>query len=273
MKTLRLIALTVALCSTVAARADAQQPVVAATRAEFHAAVGAALHTHDFEGPTGFLRKLELPPAAFSSLDGSDQDLFILGPETLPALPGNVLASNQNSNPLVVDLAPGTNAVGTDLLSLVVGTRLLVTVTTPAGETSFPVDVATDAPTFVGVVVPGGQITRVTVTPEAGAYAATDNFAAGTVVAPPADPLRAALEALVACASEGVADGSIRHPVKPLETHLAKVLRAYEKGKQPQFDNALGAFANFVRARSGKSIHPARAAQLLELAAAVRAAL
>lgn len=267
MKPLRGFVVALLLLGACSGTAHAQSVTVYTSRADFVAAAG-ALPTLDFEGPEVLASSVSVPGVTFSSVpDGSNLEIYLISPATYPAITSNVLASNRNFQPLFATFDGSVNAVGTDLLSLVSGSQLLVTVSGPHGDTIHPVAVLPDTPVFFGVIVDGGSITRVTVTPDPLlGFAAVDNFAFGVASPPvPPDPLKQALEDLFASVEAGLADGSISAGNgSALNAHLQSVRRTWAAGDRVGLANALTALRNFVRARSGKTITAARAAHLLE---------
>ncbi|MBI3910869.1 MAG: hypothetical protein HY320_08040 [Armatimonadetes bacterium] len=263
MKVLRSFALGLWLMACCAGTAHAQEVQVFTSRAPFDAATsGAALHTLDFEGAEVQAQELVYPGVTFSSNDATVEGLWIISPFYYGGITSNVLVGNHSSNSVIATFAEGTNAVGTDLFSLVEGSYLFVTLSTTAGEMTIPLSVVPDAPVFLGVVVKGGALLRMTVSPEDGAYAAVDNFACGTVVF---DPLPQALAALFASVGEGIEDGTIHCRGNALSALLDRVQRAWDAADRAQLRVALRALYNFVRARAGKCIAWERARALVEI--------
>jgi len=239
--------------------------------AAFAAAAGGDLTPIDFEGEEQQAATLTYPCVTFSSLEGTDQDLYIVSPATYSPLTSNVLVSNRNFNPLIATFTEPTAGAAAELYSLVGGSTLTVSVHTSDGTTEHVVPVTPDVPTFFGVLVKGATLEQLVVTPEFGAFAGVDHF----VCVPPApeDPVGSALEALFAAVEAGVRDGSIALRDRGLAARLAVLRRAWEAGDYEQMAGVLHSLVPYVRARIGRGIAPATGNDLLELIAAALSAV
>lgn len=254
-----------------AGRAMAAEVHVFADPAAFAAAAGSDLAPIDFEGEEQQAATLAYPCVTFSSVEGTDQDLYIVSPATYSPLTSNVLVSNRNFNPLIATFTEPTAGAAAELYSLVGGSALTVSVVTSAGTSEHVVLVTPDTSTFFGVVVEGATLEQLIVTPEEGAFAGVDHF----VCVPPApdDPVGSALEALFAAVEAGVRDGSIALGDRGLEARLAVLRRAWEAGAYDQLAGVLRSLAPYVRARIGRGIAPATGNHLLERIAAALSAV
>jgi hypothetical protein len=259
-----------------AAPAQAQQVQVFNDRAAFNSAAGAQLDTQAFEDLSDGspFQALTYGRATFHSTDGDPQDLVAHSPDTLPfpAVQSRTLFSNRNFNPMVVDFDPAVTAVGADVLQVVDGDGVVVTVEGSDGTQSFPVSYVAGGPAFVGFVASAGTINRVTVSNPAGVqqFVGVDNVSYGD--APQGGgggeeegDLKARFERLAAAIVAGTQDGSIRRIGPSLLAKVKLAWAAVERGRHRNAVRKLQALARELRVQRGRRITAARANELLAL--------
>jgi len=260
-------------------------------RAAFVTAVGGGLDAVNFDELSD---GVQLPPLTYpgitiSSPAFSPTPLTAVGGGSVPGLSSTAILANDASfgdpSPLIFDLAPGVQAVGLDVYSLLPGdfisppgTALLISVTGTNGSDLQFVPLTPGGPTFFGVVASVGTVTNITVlnAPGQPRFVAADNVVFGNlpVVPPPdpedpptVDPVDEALDALEASVAAGRADGSIKKLGSSLEDKLGQVRLALVDEDEATAADALKSLANQVKAQRGKHIQTGRANEILELIA------
>lgn len=175
MKKLIAICVVVSLILIVSKAEAALTYTTFSDQASFLAAAGGGLAFEDFEGFGGeVLQTLDtntnqgpispgdIPPGVvFSSTGGNADDLFIAPAGFLPSVITDSLFANYFGTPLIVDFAPWVTAVGSDVISVYVGSTINITLLDGDGQTY----VETTTPTYIppsyfGLVATSGQIVR-----------------------------------------------------------------------------------------------------------------
>ena len=266
-----LLALLVA-CAPAAAQGHLQ---TFPDRSAFEAAVGEERQSVSFEDLTELteMQTYSAEGVTFSSPNGDTGDLQVVGPDYygFPQLTSKALTSNRNYSPMVMTFDPPAGAVGLDVLCLPEGESVVLKVegTAASGsfEESFPLALAAETPTFVGVRVQSGSITRVTVSnaPDQLLYVTVDNVS--YVPGEQGDPLGAALDRLSRSIHEGRENGAIRSRslARLLQSKVEVTRVAVERNLRGVAASVLRTVRSKVRAQQGKKISRERASELIDL--------
>lgn len=263
-----------------------------ADRAAFATATGNGLSAVTFDElpDGGQVPALPYPGVTVSSPGFSPTPLTAVGPGTVSGLPSVAILANDASfgdpSPVVLDFAPGVQAVGLDVYSLLPGdfvsppgTALTISVSGTNGSDLQIVPLTPGAPTFFGVIASVGTITNIAVLnmPGQARFVAADNVVYGNLPVvdpedpeepeepPVVDPLDEVLDELGASIAEGRADGSIKKLGSSLEDKLALARLALEDEDEEAAADALKSLGKQVLAHCGRHISRSRAGELIAL--------
>ncbi len=140
----------------------------------------------DTNTKSGTVKPGDIPPGVvFSSTGGNSNDLFLVPPN----FAGNksILTSSLftafSSQPLIVKFSPGVTAIGSDVFSFYSASTIVITVVDEEGQVSvFNVNPETAFPSYFGIVVTEGTITRIQYDPPSGFTTGIDNFQFGRTI-------------------------------------------------------------------------------------------
>jgi hypothetical protein len=134
----------------------------------------------------------------FSSTPGALNDLFVAPSGFIgqPDIDSDSLFANFFGTALIASFTPGVTAIGSELISSFGSAAILVTIEDMLGiVTSLTVTPAASQEAYLGVVVTGGQITRISWDPPDGIAAGIDDFRFGQAAGVP-EPASLALVGL-----------------------------------------------------------------------------
>lgn len=151
--------------------------------ASFLSAAGSGLNFVDFEGLGGNTYNTYDTGlgAVFSSSNTSSAALFVAPAGFSPDITSDSLFGNVYGSTLIAEFSPNVTAVGSELISWVSDSTLLVTVEDLFGNVS-SYNVSAN-PGYFGLIAYGGDITSITYSPGAETVG-VDNFYFGTAAVP-----------------------------------------------------------------------------------------